>query len=510
MLSYDPGALLNVVSAGATDEREDAGASVDLPPQQVGSEELVCKRTDFTLLKNFDQVAILRPTSGIVWPGALVKGNSTLLDGAPEPLPLPRAPLTVRVNLPGMGVNGTRTVDNPTNSSVQAAIDEALEWWNGSAYQEGYVNASQSSFQLSQSYSSEQVALKVGLNAAWASGDAAVQFSYHTSEEKTVVLAVYKQAFYDVTLDTPGTPESVFDGTVSLEDVQDLTDNATPPAYVASVTYGRIIMARMETSAKLERAELEAAARHAFAAVEVSGEVEASYNKLNKNLSIQVVTLGGNAAVATQAINTSSPADLISGIQSVIQGENAVYSRDNPGIPIAYQVRFLKDNSLAKMGFTTEYTSTECTATKNRSLVKITLDRFHVVKDCDGIEGAGDFHLYAGIYENSSGSNVLRTDHGFNGQLNDNENVSISKSWTVELPHTSASRFSAYFRSYETDQDIFGSTWHDDRMGDARTTAVHQWQAGGWTNLGPTGGSRTITHGSGDCQAQLIYTVSIQ
>ena len=509
-LQYNPAALLNVQPAGATDEREDAGASEDLPPQQIGLEELTCKRTDYSLLKNFDQVALLRPTTGVVWPGALVKGNGTLLDGSPEPLPLPRAPVTVRVNLPGMGTNGTRSISDPTNSSVQAAVDEALEWWNANAYQEGYVNASQSSFQLSQSYSSEQVALKVGLNAAWASGDASVQFSYRSSEEKSVVLAVYKQAFYDVTLDTPEKPEAVFGSGVRLEDVQALIDNDVPPAYVASVTYGRIIMARMETSARLERAELEAAARHAFAAVEVSGDVQASYNKLNKNLSVQVVTLGGNAAVATQAINTSSPEALIQGIQGVIKGENAVYSRSNPGIPIAYQVRFLKDHSLARMGFTTEYTTTECSATKNMSRVTVTLDKFHVVKDCDGIEGPGDFHLYGAIYENSAGSNQLRQDHSFNGQADDGNNLPINKNWTFEIPNAAGSQFSVYFRSYETDQDLFGKTWHDARMGDARSTTEHKYQSGTWTNIGATGGSRTITHGSGDCQARLHYSVQIQ
>ncbi|MGI9175909.1 MAG: thiol-activated cytolysin family protein, partial [Rhodothermales bacterium] len=209
-LSYNADALLNVQPAGPTDETEEAGETTEDEPHQEGLNLVQCGRTEYSLAKNFDQVAILRPTTGVVWPGALVKGNASLLDGVPEPLPLARAPLTVRVNLPGMGSNGTRVIDTPTNSSVQAAADDALEWWNANAYQEGYVNAAQSSFQLSQSFSSEQVALKVGLNAVWATGDAAVQFSYRTSEEKSVVLAVFKQAFYDVTVDTPETPESVF------------------------------------------------------------------------------------------------------------------------------------------------------------------------------------------------------------------------------------------------------------------------------------------------------------
>lgn len=509
-LSYDPDDLLNVQPAGPTDEQETPGTSESDPPVQDGLTLVQCGRTAYSLAKNFDQVSILRPTTGVVWPGALVKGNASLLDGVPEPLPLPRAPLTVRVNLPGMGASGTRTVDTPTNSSVQAAVDGALEWWNANAYQDGYVNASQSSFQLSQSFSSEQVAMKVGLNAAWATGDAAVQFSYRTSEQKTVVLAVYKQAFYDVTLDTPATPESVFGPDVQLADIERMISNEVPPAYVSSVTYGRLIMARMETSSKLTRAELEAAARNAFTAVEVSADVEASYQKLNNDLSIQVVTLGGNAAIATQAINTSSPAALINGIQAVIKGENAVYSRSNPGVPIAYQVRYLKDNRLAKLGYTTEYTTTECTSTKNRSRVTITLTKFHIVKDCDGVEGRGDFHLYAAIYDNSTGANTLRVDKGFNGQYTDGENVAINQNWTVEMPHETGKQFSVYFRSFERDTDILGNNFLDSRMGDARTTSEHKWQAGGWTNVAGPSTTRTLTHGSGDCRAQLVYNLAVE
>ena len=39
---------------------------------------------------------------------------------------------------------------------------------------------------------------------------------------------------------------------------------------------------------------------------------------------------------------------------------DAVYRRDNPGLPIAYTVAFLKDNAFARMGNSTDYTETEC------------------------------------------------------------------------------------------------------------------------------------------------------
>ncbi|MCP4270957.1 MAG: hypothetical protein GY781_03190, partial [Gammaproteobacteria bacterium] len=47
-------------------------------------------------------------------------------------------------------------------------------------------------------------------------------------------------------------------------------------------------------------------------------------------------------------------------LQAIITGDNAIYSKDNPGVPIAYSVRFLNDNSLAKMGYATEYATELC------------------------------------------------------------------------------------------------------------------------------------------------------
>ena len=63
-----------------------------------------------------------------------------MLDGVPTPLEIGRATTNLKIDLPGMGENGSLVVENPNNSSVQEKIDGALEWWNNNAYQDGYVN----------------------------------------------------------------------------------------------------------------------------------------------------------------------------------------------------------------------------------------------------------------------------------------------------------------------------------------------------------------------------------
>ncbi|MBK7981034.1 MAG: thiol-activated cytolysin family protein [Ignavibacteriae bacterium] len=201
-LAYNPEEMLNYQDTGGEESKKDIVTDSSETTSD-GNYTTVCKNTTYNLKKNFDQVAILRPTNGIVWAGALVKGNQSLMDGVPEPIGIERAPITISINLPGIGANGIRTISNPAASNVQAAIDSSLGWWNNNAYIDGYVNAANSSFHLSTSYSSKQLALDVDLNAEWSSGNVSSQFNYYSDESKKVVMAVFKQAFYDVIFDTP-------------------------------------------------------------------------------------------------------------------------------------------------------------------------------------------------------------------------------------------------------------------------------------------------------------------
>ncbi len=358
-LSYDANALLNVKETGGAPSKRTPGPERNTTTGPTLGILNTCKKIDYSLEANFDDVAILRPTNGIIWPGALVVGNEGMLDGAPDPFTLGRGPVTLRLDLPGIGEQGNIRVETPMNSSIQTGIDGALEWWNNNAYQDGYVNAANSSYQANTSYSSKQLSLDVGLNIEWATGSVASQLEYESSTTKRVAAMVYKQVFYTVTMDTPSTPSSVFAADVTTGQVQAAIGSDTPPAYINSVSYGRIIMFRMETTDTRTSIDLDAVLEYA-GGVNVTGTVNSEYDAVLKNSSITIVTIGGNAEVASEAINA---ADIEAGpgtLNYIITGKNAVYSKDNPGVPIAYTIRYLKDNTFAKMGYTTDYSIEEC------------------------------------------------------------------------------------------------------------------------------------------------------
>ncbi len=359
-LSYDPESLLNVKDTGGAPSSRTKTNEKNTNTGPIQGEITTCLEQDYTLDSNFEDVAILRPTNGVIYPGALVIGDQGMLDGMPNPLTLDRSPATLRIDLPGMGDQGTLVIDDPSsNSAVQSSIDNALEWWNSNAYQDGYVNAANSTYQAATSYSSKQLSLDVGLNLEWATGSVASQLDYESSTEKRVASMVFKQVFYTVTMDTPSSPGVVFGPQVKASTVESAISSDSPPAYINSVSYGRIIMFRMETTNTNTSIDLDAVLEYA-GGVSGTGTVNSTYDAVLKNSSITIVTIGGNAEVASEAINAANIEDGPGALNYIITGQNAVYSRENPGVPIAYTIRYLKDNSFAKMGYTTDYRIVNC------------------------------------------------------------------------------------------------------------------------------------------------------
>ncbi|WP_405382350.1 thiol-activated cytolysin family protein [Maribacter sp. LLG6340-A2] len=353
-LSYDPSSLLNVqTNVGKT---VNEGNPVKRTNQGTVEE---CRTSDYSIRSNFEDVAIFDPTLGVVYPGALVIGNTEMLDGAPLPLQIQRAPMKLRLDLPGIGENGTITVDNPTFTNVQTGIDEGLEYWNQEIAPQGYEIASNAFYESTTAYSSQQMSLDLGVGVEWASGSSfESQFSYDTTTEKRVAAILYRQVFYEIVMETPETPASVFGTQVDLAKVQSEMNSSTPPAYVSSVQYGRIIMVRMETTSTETSVELDAALEYASIGKDVDASVEAKYKSILEKSTINVVTIGGNAEIASKVITGSDVAS--SGGLNYVISEGALYSRENPGAPIAYTIKYLKDNSIAKMGYNTDYRLESC------------------------------------------------------------------------------------------------------------------------------------------------------
>jgi hypothetical protein len=359
-LSYNADEILGVEDTGGEAIKKTAGASeeedVDIYGDNVTTK---CTTTDYNLKTNFESIAILKPLEGVVYPGALVVGDGNMTRGIPDPLAIDRGPMTIRIDLPGIGEAGNQLIEAPSFTNVDAGIDKALEWWNANAYQDGYVNPASQYSEAKTSHSSKQASIELGLNASWASNEMAAQFNYETTSTKRVAMMSFKQVFYTVTMDFPDNPSDVFGESVSLSKIERTINSEVPPAFVHSVSYGRIIMFRMESNYEMSETEFKGSFEYAAGKRDASGDTEITYQEILENSSITTVVLGGNAKVGAEAVSAKNFGDL----EKIIKGENAVYSRDNPGVPISYTVRYLKDNKLAKMGTSTDYQVVNCVTT---------------------------------------------------------------------------------------------------------------------------------------------------
>jgi thiol-activated cytolysin len=350
-LNYDARQILTIPEEGSTtsmpaSERNNADNGV-----------IICTNSSKSLKRDFTDVAILNPTTGVIFPGALIFANQLLAEGKPTPIALSRSPFTLSIDLPG-AVKITAPITDPKASTVQAAIDEILHNWNNTASLEGYVNTARSNLSIKKGYSSQQLALELGFSAKWLSGSGSINLEVNSKQERSVTIAYYRQVFYTATFDTPTTPMSVFADSVSLDDIKRTFDTNNPPAYIRSVDYGRILMVRMETKSSETRVNLEAAMRYGLGPARVGAAVNSQYNEILQNSEFTVVALGGNPSNASRIAQPESFQNF-EVLRDYIQA-GCVYSKANPGSPIGYNVAFLKNNELAKIGCSTQYVEREC------------------------------------------------------------------------------------------------------------------------------------------------------
>ncbi|MBN2489819.1 MAG: thiol-activated cytolysin family protein [Planctomycetes bacterium] len=347
-LRYDPRQILaervgdtSLPARRLPDETQDDGHAI-----------VIVKQVKHRLEGNIDDIVILSPTHSVVWPGALLRGDDDLVRGTPTPLPGRRAPMWLSVDLPGIGGHGVFAVDQPSHGAVQAAVDQALDWWNDHQYREGYVSKSRSKYVATMVYSAEQLAASLGLNYWSLKGDLSAQFQATTTRSSKVAMALFKQVFYTVSFEAPSRPGAVFHPEVTLDEIRAAATAAAPPVYVSSVDYGRLLLLRLETDAETSHTAIEGALRYLGGTVTAA----ADHQRTLQRSKVTLITIGGNAEVNARAVDATRIQDL----HEVIQGKNALYSKNNPGEPIAYTLRFLKDRRLAKIGFTTDYTELVC------------------------------------------------------------------------------------------------------------------------------------------------------
>ena len=321
--------------------------------KQQGNEFVVVEKVKKNLSNGSADVAI--NGNGDIFLGALFKANQDLLENKPQQISLDRSKGRISVDLPGM-VGGDSYVDaTPTASGMQEGVNTLLNRWH-EKYAAKNPAPARMQYESTSAYSMNQLKAKFGSDFEKVGVNLKIDFEAVNKGEKQIEVVDFKQVYYTANFDAPKNPSDVFASGVTVDQLKARgIDENTPPVYVSSVSYGRQMYVKFETTSK--STELKAAINAVIKGVPIKPESE--WARVLKNTTVTVSIVGGNADGAARVV-TGTVEDL----KKLIQ-EGATFSTQNPAVPISYKTAFLKDNQVATIQSNTDYIETKVTSYKN-------------------------------------------------------------------------------------------------------------------------------------------------
>ncbi len=320
-----------------------------------------CETKQFEGAPGFSSFLFSKASSDVLYPGSLLNSESVVAKTY-TPSTVDSGPITLTVNLQSIAGPISRTIDNPAYSTVQSAIHEIL-----SQNIVGDAGA-EMSWSVDNVYSKEHMKSKLGMDfkvgdVFGAGGSLGLDFSSNT--KKAVIH--FNQKYYDVVIDLPKKPTDLLAPDITLDEIKSATDTHSP-AYVSSVSYGRYVLFTFETSdlsMNLEQ-ELKAAitvpTEGANIKASTNSKIDAGFK--SGSLKSNAYILGGSGERASMAINS-----LDAMIEFIKTGGR--YSKDSPGKPISYSLRYLSNNSPLRIVRSTEYSERDCVRIYNNYRVDI-------------------------------------------------------------------------------------------------------------------------------------------
>lgn len=276
------------------------------------------------------------PTSDVIFVGNILDGESIVNGGYRPVLNAYREPINISISSTNFDAP-VATVEKPSLSTYRNA-------WNSMV--DGGTNGSVGAkidYKFQKIHSNEQlkVALEGNLKIPFSSISAS--YNFDDSSVKTRFLVKYVQEYYSVDMDIPNQVSDFFYNAPA-----DLASLDYGPVYVSSIKYGRTMMAMISSSDEANEVEAALKAKINFI---LKGGIDASLEqkRIINTSTINVLVLGGTPT----AINGVD--DIARYIQEGVQ-----FSKDSPGVPMAYTLRYLKDNSIAKIVQSSDYKIRDC------------------------------------------------------------------------------------------------------------------------------------------------------
>ena len=345
------------------------------------------------VVDNIENIAYLGLNDDIVWPGNVVKGDK-VESFVYNPIILPRAPITLSVSLEtsSTGDSITQLVNDPKLSTVRQGISNLLKTAiTGDTYVPAKVE-----FYHEQVFSQSQMNLFVGADVSYGVGSLDTAFDWSSTEQKTKIVAKYKQIYYSIDMDYPQQPVDLFVPGLTVDEVRTAIPPGSRPVYVAGVSYGMMALMTIETSFSAEEmnAALEAAC-NGLVDFQITSQYTAQ--EVMERSTVRIVVYGGST-LGLQHIEED-----FTGFMKVVKASTE-FNNQSPGVPLVYKFRHLADNTLAAVTLTSQYTLVRPLQLRQR--IRVTVDKFQcTMADDEGVNNNPDmdrFQVTASAYERTT------------------------------------------------------------------------------------------------------------
>lgn len=278
----------------------------------------------------YDEQIVLNPQTDVIFPGALIKGES-VLDGTYTLISAKRNPITISTSLIGSPATSV-VISDPKLSTIREAVNSLMK----QDYDVPYANMA---FTIEQANSEQQ--LDLSLHASYKGGGLKVSggFDFANKKVKTRLIAKFIQSYYTLDMDMPSQPSDLFNG-----DVNKTLFGTFMPMYVSTVTFGRMALFTIESS--LDETQVKAVLNASYGGS--TGSATSEFASMMASSTMKVYILGGSGADASASINGFED------FKKYITAGGS-FSKTSPGAPISYKLRYIKDNSIGKIVFAASY-----------------------------------------------------------------------------------------------------------------------------------------------------------
>ncbi len=216
-----------------------------------------CTTKKYKLGPEYSEGFLLNPTTDVIYPGAILDGNS-INDGGYRLVSLPRTGGVISTD----NINAktaSKTIDETVKSKVQQSIIDILNEELG-----GTGNSAQINFEIKDIYSEQQMDMELGFSMGTSNKNKIKSgFDFSKGSTKSRIMVKFQQIYYTMTYDAKGRPSDYFQPGVTSNDVY-TTINGTSiaPVYVSNVKYGRLAFYNFESD--MSQKELSATLNAAF------------------------------------------------------------------------------------------------------------------------------------------------------------------------------------------------------------------------------------------------------